>query len=350
MAAANLPARLGAMATTTRIRTTHVGSLPRPEHILELLYRREEGEDVPELDAAVRAAVAEVVARQVEVGIDIVGDGELGKVSYATYVARRMSGFEVDETERTASPRLPRRRGSPRLRRAAAQRIRRGSRRSASPCAPGRWPTPASPSWRLSSTTSGRRWTPPGRPTPSSPRRRRASSPPSSATATTPPRQLPPALAEVMRVEYEAIVRAGFTLQLDCPDLACADDGLRRRRGASTARPPRRGDPRRRHCEHPARVDAHARLLGQLRGAAPPRRAAGDILDIVLRARPAGARRSRRPTRVTTTSGRCSRTRELPDGKVLIPGVIDSTTNYVEHPELVAQRLGRYADASARRT
>src|SRR5262245_40979189 len=85
--------------------TTHTGSLPRPDPVLSLLYKRmEEGSDEQlerELGAVVSDAVHHAVARQVELGIDVVNDGELGKMSYATYVANRMSGFEIVESERS---------------------------------------------------------------------------------------------------------------------------------------------------------------------------------------------------------------------------------------------------------
>ena len=83
------------LRSTDRILTTHVGSLPRSSAILELLYRKENGEPYDEaaLDAAVAAGVAEAVRRQRDAGIDIVSDGETSKVGYATYVKDRLSGF-----------------------------------------------------------------------------------------------------------------------------------------------------------------------------------------------------------------------------------------------------------------
>jgi hypothetical protein len=87
-----------AVTSATRIRTTHVGSLPRSPEVLELLYRRDAGDDPPQFDDVVRSAVVDAVAKQVAVDIDVVGDGELGKVSYATYVARRMTGFTIDDS------------------------------------------------------------------------------------------------------------------------------------------------------------------------------------------------------------------------------------------------------------
>ena len=79
-----------------RILTTHVGSLPRSDTVVDLLTRRENGEPAPAFDDVVRDAVATIVRRQVDLGIDVVSDGEMGKISYATYVAERLSGFGGD--------------------------------------------------------------------------------------------------------------------------------------------------------------------------------------------------------------------------------------------------------------
>src|SRR6516162_4753658 len=85
-------------ASAGRILTTHVGSLPRSQAVPEVLFarEREEARDVQQDDAVITQAVAEVVRRQVEVGIDIVSDGEMSKISYATYIARRLAGFGGD--------------------------------------------------------------------------------------------------------------------------------------------------------------------------------------------------------------------------------------------------------------
>ena len=86
------------MGSIDRILTTHVGSLPRSQAVTEVLFarEREESRDSARDDAVISAAVAEVVRRQVELGIDLVSDGEMSKISYATYIARRLSGFDGD--------------------------------------------------------------------------------------------------------------------------------------------------------------------------------------------------------------------------------------------------------------
>ena len=156
------------------------------------------------------------------------------------------------------------------------------------------------------------------------------------------------ALAEAMREEYEAIIAAGFILQLDCPDL-----DLDCQRAASPARKPadlgaahRGAQPRR--CATSRRADAPAPLLGQLRGTAPSATCRCGRSSARCSRRGRSASRSRAPTPATSTSGTSSSEVTLPDGKVIIPGVLDTTTNYIEHPELVAQRLVRYAELVGR--
>jgi len=89
--------------STERILTTHVGSLPRPQDVVDCLFAEDRGEpvDPPKYDAALRRAVADVVARQAKAGVDIVSDGEMGKISYATYIRHRLTGFEGDSPRPT---------------------------------------------------------------------------------------------------------------------------------------------------------------------------------------------------------------------------------------------------------
>ena len=159
------------------------------------------------------------------------------------------------------------------------------------------------------------------------------------------------AIAEAMRHEYETVANAGIVLQIDCPDLAMgrhiqyADLDARR---VPQARAAARRGAQPRDCQHPARAAAHARVLGQLRGPAPLRRAARRH----HRHRVPGAAerdlvRGRQPAPRARVDA-CSRRVKLPDGKVLIPGVIESKSNFIEHPELIAQRIGRYANLVGR--
>ena len=89
--------------STDRILTTHVGSLPRPQEVVDLLFAQDRGEnyDAAQFDEVMRRAVADVVSRQSEAGIDVVSDGEMSKISYATYIRHRLTGFEGDSTRPT---------------------------------------------------------------------------------------------------------------------------------------------------------------------------------------------------------------------------------------------------------
>src|SRR5215469_8473084 len=89
--------------STERILTTHVGSLPRPQEVVDCLFAEDRGEpfDPKVYDSALRSAVAEVVRRQAEAGVDVVSDGEMGKISYATYIRHRLTGFEGDSARPT---------------------------------------------------------------------------------------------------------------------------------------------------------------------------------------------------------------------------------------------------------
>jgi 5-methyltetrahydropteroyltriglutamate--homocysteine methyltransferase len=153
------------------------------------------------------------------------------------------------------------------------------------------------------------------------------------------------AIAEAMRPEYETIARAGLVLQIDCPDLGMgrhiqyahlglprvAQEGRDARRGAQPG-----------HAQHPARAAAHAPVLGQLRRAAPLRRGARRR----HRHRVQGAaERDRARGREPAPRARMEAVRdgEAAEGKTLIPGVIESKSNFIEHPELIAQRIARYA-------
>src|SRR5215469_9332855 len=89
--------------STNRILTTHVGSLPRPQDVVDCIFAEDRGEaiDPQKFDSTIRNAVADIVAKQVEAGVDIVSDGEMGKISYATYIRHRLTGFEGDSPRPT---------------------------------------------------------------------------------------------------------------------------------------------------------------------------------------------------------------------------------------------------------
>ena len=159
------------------------------------------------------------------------------------------------------------------------------------------------------------------------------------------------AIAAAMQEEYEAIVDAGFVLQLDCPDLAMAHhtsvSGSQRGRFPQARGVPCRGaEPR--AAQRPGRYDAASISAGAIT------KGRTTTTSISARSRRSWSRPSRRrsssrpPTRATRTNGRCGSEVKLPDDKILIPGVLDTSTNYVEHPELIAERLCRFADIVGR--
>ncbi|HEX5421085.1 MAG TPA: cobalamin-independent methionine synthase II family protein [Gammaproteobacteria bacterium] len=333
--------------STDRILTTHVGSLPRDAAALEFLLRRERGEDYDEakLEEAFAAAVENVVARQIEIGIDVVSDGEMSKIGYATYVKDRLSGFGGHYPRLPSLDLAP----HPELREAMARLV--GTQSFRRPACIG----PIELVEREALERDIRRF-------------RRAveshrpvdafmnAASPGVISAFQTNRFYPThdayvdAIAAAMQPEYEAIADAGFVLQLDCPDLAMA-----RHTGFQTLTEEQFLE----RAEY--QVEALNRALAHIPAAAmrmhvcwgnyegphdhdiPLER----ILGIVLRAKPAGilfeAANPRHRHEWTVW-----RDAEIPEDKILIPGCLMSTTNYVEHPELVAQQICRYADLVGR--
>ncbi len=327
-----------------RILTTHTGSLPRPDKLVELMYAKEEGKkvDAQLLGERVRDAVREVVVRQKSVGLDVVSDGEMSKPSYATYVTERLSGFagksqrpklsDLLDYPNVASAYF----NDPGVKRlnmnrpacsgpvaaqgmAAAQADIQNFKDALAPLrVEEAFMTAASPG--LVSMFLGN-------------------------TYYKTEEEFLWAVANAMKPEYEAIVRAGFLLQLDCPDLAMT----RHREFAD--RPV--GDFReyvRLHIEvlnaatrdiAPDRLRVHL-CWGNYPGPHHRDVPLAEIIDLILTVRASGivfeAANSRHEHEWTVFERV-----KVPDGKVLIPGVIESMSNRIEHPELVAQRILRFA-------
>jgi 5-methyltetrahydropteroyltriglutamate--homocysteine methyltransferase len=333
--------------STDAILTTHTGSLPRPDDLVDLLYAAEEGQPVDQgaLRARVRSAVADSVRAQREAGLDVVNDGEMSKVSYSTYVNARLTGFEshvhVPRRSRPDAAAFPRyaewnarqQQGAARIKRFACMGEVRyvGHAQLEQDIANLKAALATTPATEAFMTAAS-----PG------------------VIALFQPNQYYPdnaayieALANAMREEYEAIYRAGFILQLDCPDLT----------GLSSAETP--GQP---PADLFLRIDAinHAvanipaermRLhlcWGNYEGPhhldVPLKAILGEIL---ARARPMGLSFEGANPRHAHEWAVFEDVR-LPDGKVIIPGVLDTTTNYIEHPDLVAQRLVQYANVVGR--
>ncbi len=325
-----------------RILTTHVGSLPRPPEVVDLLFAQEAGDavDPASLDTALAAAVAAAVDRQVALGIDSVSDGEMSKISYATYVKDRLSGFAGDTPRKPALDL----RDLPDLRTKMAAVAGKQTFRRASCVAPvavaDSAPLAADIRHFAAALTAH-----PGA------EGFLNSASPGLVTAFQPNDYYPSnaayvdAVAEAMKPEYEAIVDAGFLLQLDCPDLAMArHTGFQDLTEAAFLK----------QAEHQVAARNHARenvpaekvrmhiCWGNYEGPHDHDIALEKIMDIVLQAKPQAilfeASNPRHEHEWIVW-----RDWNLPDDKILVPGVIGSTTNYVEHPELVAQRIERFA-------
>ena len=325
------------------IRTTHVGSLPRPDSIAELLLAREHGEPFvrDEFDAAVATAVAELVRWQVEIGIDEVSDGEMSKITYSTYVKDRLTGFGGD------TPRQPARDLAPypelRQRLAAASGGQQTFQRQSclGPVAyVGHADVAADlAAMRAACATVGAdgflNAASPGLGTAFQPNEHYASHD-----------EYVWAVAEAMSAEYRAIVDAGFRIQLDCPDLAMA-----RHTGFQDLTDREFLDRARLHVEalnhatrdiDPAMMRMHL-CWGNYEGPHDHDIPLADVLPIVLGARP-------RTLLFEAANPRHAHEWEvwaaapIPDDLVLAPGVIVSTSNYVEHPRRVAQLLRPYLE------
>ncbi|HEX6511593.1 MAG TPA: cobalamin-independent methionine synthase II family protein [Chloroflexota bacterium] len=322
-----------------RILTTHTGSLPRPDDLVELLYASEtEGSRPEALELRVKQAVADVVRQQIEAGVDVVNDGEMSKVSYSTYPTTRLTGFEAA----VHVPRRPRpdardfpewdnqtvsQRGSSRVKRLACSGPVRYTGHDAL----------QRDIANLTAALDGLH---------AAEAFMTAASP--GVIAVFQPNQYYPsteaylmALADAMREEYEAIYQAGFLLQLDCPDFT----------GLSAIEVPGAPPPdlslRVEALNHAvAGIPAERMRLhlcwGNYEGPhhtdVPLKRIIGDV----LKAKPVGLSFEGANPRHEHEWNVFEEVK-LPDGKAIIPGVLDSTTNYIEHPELVAQRLTRYS-------
>jgi 5-methyltetrahydropteroyltriglutamate--homocysteine methyltransferase len=329
-----------------RILTTHTGSLPRPKPLVDLVLQREEGRavDANTFEAETAQAVDEIIAQQVAAGIDIVSDGEMSKPSYTTYIRHRVAGIEPDPRaaekgrdimigrDLLAHPDFAARRGNfadtpfpgcvgP-LRykdRSALDRDIAHLKTAAAKSSPvDVFMTAPSPGILTRFIIN-------------------LHYPSEDAYVE--------ALAEVIKTEYQAIVEAGFVLQIDAPDLGSArnnqyrhlsDDEFRRiaERNIEALNAATAGLPAERMRLHIC--------WGNYEGPHTHDLPVTRIIDIAFKARP-------QAISIEAANPRHDHEWEdlmdvdIPQDKILIPGVIDSTTNFVEHPRLVAQRIGRYA-------
>ena len=345
--------------STDRILTTHVGSLPRPPGLLAILDAREAGHEFDQaaFDECLSASVDEVVKKQVAAGIDVVCDGELGKISYTFYVRHRLSGITAfrggdnDQPPQTAAHRDLLDHPDYAQRLAQARGGTSWFSREAVPCCTG----PVAYRNRLPLETDLKNLTAAcaeARPVEAF---LNAASP-GVLTKFVPDRYYQDedayvdALANALREEYEAITRAGLILQIDAPDLGSArhnqyqhlsdEEFLRIAErniaalNAATANIP------------PEVMRMHL-CWGNYEGPHTHDIPLANILDVAMKARPAGlsfeAANPRHAHEWEDLRGA-----KIPDDKILIPGVIDSTTNFVEHPRLITQRICHYADIVGR--
>jgi len=330
-----------------RILTTHTGSLPRPPALRELLVKKDRDQpyDPAELARLTRDAVSGIVRRQAEVGVDIINDGEMSKPGYSTYVADRLSGFAGHEP---AKPRLD---TGPHPNFVAAYERMTGVMNSRRAVCVGEVAVKdaepvAQDIANLKAALAG------------------VKAAEGFMTAASPGlvpvfqinRHYPSheayveAIAAAMQPEYEAIVEAGFVLQLDCPDLAMARHTSFQDLSES---------------DFLKRANFHVEALNHALRNVPADRCRihicwgnyegphdhdiefAKVVPVLLKSKPqALVIEAANPRHEHEWA--IWREIKLPDDRILIPGVIDTCTNYVEHPKLVAERLCRFADLVGR--
>jgi 5-methyltetrahydropteroyltriglutamate--homocysteine methyltransferase len=325
-----------------RFLTTHTGSLPRPEDLIRMMYAKEEGVPVEPhaLAERIRSAVAEVVKKQADAGVDLINDGEMSKPSYATYVKDRLNGFggtgntfvyqDVHEFPALEKKVF----GDP-------GRSRRKTPACNADISVGDKQAPLDDIANLKDALKA---------VPHVGGFMSAASPGVVSLFFRNDHYKDfetyiYAIADAMRYEYEAVAKAGFVLQIDCPDLGMG-----------------------RHIQYadldlPAfrkRAQLHVEALNHAVANIPEESLRmhlcwgnyegphhfdvplTDIIDIVFKAKPCAlSLEAANPRHAHEWA--VFETVKLPEGKVLIPGVLESKSNFIEHPELIAQRIGRYA-------
>jgi 5-methyltetrahydropteroyltriglutamate--homocysteine methyltransferase len=326
-----------------RILTTHTGSLPRPDDLIQMMWAKGDGIPVDEgrLSERIAHAVREIVDLQVDAGVAIVNDGEMSKPSYATYVKDRLDGFGGESVQNYFFADLV---DYPRSAETVA--ANRGRRKRTAPACNGEISVLDRAAIALDMANLG-------------------SAVAGSAVAGTFSSAASPgvvslffanefyatdeeylfAIAEAMRYEYETIAAAGATVQLDCPDLAMGRHSAYADMDLAEFR--RRVTMNIHALDHAVRNIPADQLRmhlcwGNYPGPHHHDVDLADIIDLVWAAKPqtvlfeaANPRHAHEWTLFEDT--------KVPDDKVLCPGVIEPQSNYIEHPELVAQRIERYA-------
>jgi 5-methyltetrahydropteroyltriglutamate--homocysteine methyltransferase len=334
-------------ASTDRILTTHVGSLPRSQAVADVLFARDRGERLDEAaaDATIAAAVKDVVQRQVQVGVDVVSDGEMSKISYATYIKERLTGFEGDTPREPGQDLVEFPRILQRLAQTGATAKYARPRCVAEIRVKTSEPLTADLNHMRAAVAAAK------------PAEAFLNAASPGVIALFQPNDFYrdadaylEAVAEAMRVEYEAIVAAGFLLQIDAPDLAMGRHTMYRDRSID---------------EFLQRAARHIEVLNHALRNIPADRVRMHVcwgnyegphhhdaplellLPVIVKARVQGLLiEGANPRHAHEWS--VFREQSIPDDKIIIPGVLSTTTNYIEHPLLVAERICRYAEALGR--
>jgi 5-methyltetrahydropteroyltriglutamate--homocysteine methyltransferase len=333
--------------STDRILTTHVGSLPRSQAVTDVVFAREKdgAVDPPGAAKVLSDAVRDVVRRQVEAGIDVVSDGEMSKISYATYIRDRITGFEGDTPREPGLdliefPRLLQKLASS----GATAKYRRP--RCVGPIAVKNLEPMQIDVANLRAGVEA------GKPVEAF---MNAASP--GVIALFQPNdyyktqdEYLQAVAEAMRAEYEGVVAGGILLQIDAPDLGMGRHTMYKHRSVE---------------DYLTLAAMHVEVLNHALRNVPADRVRmhvcwgnyegphhhdipmEQLLPVVLKAKPQALLfEAANPRHAHEWA--VFRDTKLPDDKIFIPGVLSSTTNYVEHPQLVAERLCRFADVVGR--
>jgi len=333
------------ISSNDRILTTHVGSLPRSQAVTDTVFALEKGDSVENAASIIRDAVDEVVAKQVSTGVDIVSDGEMSKISYATYIKDRITGFDGD-SERSPPSDLEEFPGF--LKRQASSGGTPTYRR---PCCVGDIKVkdmgPVTEDVDNMMTAVNKHHPTEGFMNAASP----------GVIALFQPNKhyssheaYLEALADAMAAEYRAIVEAGLVLQLDSPDLGLGRHMLFKGKSVE---------------EYQRCAAQHVEALNHALSGIPKDRVRLHVcwgnyegphhhdapMDLVLPialAADVGAILFESSNPRHAHEWEVFANTDLPDDLILIPGVLDSTTNFVEHPKLVAERICRFADIVGR--
>ena len=329
----------------TRIKTTHVGSLPRTQKVVDFIFARENQKDYDgaAFDAAMTEAASNTVRRQVEAGIDVVSDGETSKISYATYVKDRYTGFNGD-SPRNAPADL-------KLYPTFLERLKDdgGTPKYARPMCVGEVKSKGQGELETDIANLKAGMAAHG----ATEAFMNAASP--GVISLFLQNDFYPtrdaylaALADAMRDEYRTIVDSGLMLQLDCPDLALSRHMLFT--DLSDAEFVKIADAHVEAMNHaldgidPSRVRVHI-CWGNYEGPHVCDIDMDTVFPTLMKVRAGQVLfETSNPRHAHEWTVFRDRKTEIPDNMVLVPGVIDSTTNFVEHPEVVAQRIERFAD------